>query len=87
MEIEDIIRKNKVKRQSYVNVSDQKKVKVSSNYFKNLISRILITIILILGSIIFTKSSLDNKELYKKYVFENTLSFNKRMRLKVCLKL
>ena len=46
-------------------------------YAKNLISRVLITVIFVLGSIIFTNVSDDNKALYQKYVLEDSLEFTK----------
>ena len=74
--VEDIIRKNKQKRNNYVTQkprNNSSKIK----YFRNLITRSLLTIILVLGSIIYTNLSAKNKELYQKYVLENSLSFNK----------
>ncbi len=74
--VEDIIKKNKQKRNNYVTRkprNNSSKIK----YFRNLITRSLLTIILVLGSIIYTNLSAKNKELYQKYVLENSLSFNK----------
>ena len=74
--VEDIIKKNKQKRNNYVTQkprNNSSKIK----YFRNLITRSLLTIILVLGSIIYTNLSAKNKELYQKYVLENSLSFNK----------
>ncbi len=76
MDIDSIIKKNKEKRLSYVDVKTPQK-STNSSKLKNLISRILITIILVLSSIIFINSNPQNKELYQKYVFDNTLSFTK----------
>lgn len=79
MQVEDIIRKNKLKRQNYLDKTPKKinssNLKIS--YLKGLISRILLAIILVLGSIIFTNIDAKNKELYKKYVLEDSLAFNK----------
>lgn len=79
-EIDDIIRKNKQKREKYVG-SEKEKIKESLpknlRYIKCLISRILVAIIFVLGSIIFTNISDSNKQLYQKYVLENSLEFTK----------
>lgn len=76
MDIETIKRKNKIKRDAYASkkrdISDSK-----IKYLKGLISRILVTIIFVLGSIIFTNISPQNKKLYKSNVLENSLEFNK----------
>lgn len=79
MNVDDIIRKNKEKRRNYVTSDETKKEDLPKNlkYVKGLISRILITIIFVLGSIIFTNLSDNNKKLYKSYVLENSLSFTK----------
>ena len=79
MDIDRIIKKNKEKRLSYVTNDDKviSKSPIKLNRLKNLLSRVLITIILVLGSVIYTNSSSNNKELFQKYVFENTLSFTK----------
>ena len=80
-EIEQIIRKNKLKRERYVDSSDikVKKEELPKNlkYVKGLISRTLITVIFVLGSIIFTNISDENKALYQKYVLEDSLEFMK----------
>ena len=82
-EINDIIRKNKLKREKYVDVSSNTTISHKENlpfklkYAKNLISRVLITVIFVLGSIIFTNISEDNKTLYQKYVLEDSLEFTK----------
>lgn len=78
MDVEDIIRKNKAKRRSYAEGSAGKEeLPRNIKYLKGLISRILITIIFVLGSIIYTNINSNNKKLYKKYVLENSLSFTK----------
>ncbi len=76
MDIDKIIKNNKARREIY-KIKSPKYKKDNIKYFKNLITRILITIILVLGSIIYTNISTSNKELYKKYVLENSLSFTK----------
>ena len=80
-EMERIIRKNKLKRERYVDSSDakEKKSELPKNlkYVKGLISRALITVIFVLGSIIFTNISDENKALYQKYVLEDSLEFMK----------
>ena len=79
MDIETIIRKNKEKRNLYI--TDNKKTKelesAKIKYLKGLTSRVLLVIIFVLGSLIFTNISDKNKELYKKYVLENSLEFTK----------
>jgi len=78
MNVEDIIRKNKEKRRNYAEGSNSKEeIPKNIKYLKGLISRVLITIIFVLGSIIYTNINSDNKKLYKKYVLENSLSFTK----------
>ncbi len=78
MNAEDIIRKNKLKRAGYVgNKGNKRELSSKIKYVRNLITRTLITIILVLGSIIYTNISPDNKSLYKKYVLDNSLSFTK----------
>lgn len=77
MNVEEIIRKNKEKRKNYVNSSDSKELPHNIKYLKGLISRILIAVIFVLGSIIYTNISSNNKALYKKYVLEDSLSFTK----------
>ena len=79
MQVEDIIRKNKLKRQSYLDKSPKKSNNINTkiSYLKGLISRILLSIIFVLGSIIFTNIDTKNKELFKTYVLENSLAFNK----------
>lgn len=82
-EINDIIRKNKLKREKYVDGSsistspNKENLPFKLKYAKNLISRVLITVIFVLGSIIFTNISEDNKALYQKYVLEDSLEFTK----------
>ena len=80
-EIEQIIRKNKLKRERYVDSSDikVKKEELPKNlkYVKGLISRVLVAVIFVLGSIIFTNISDKNKALYQKYVLEDSLEFMK----------
>ena len=79
-EIDRIIRKNKLKRERYV--GGEVKVKKGElpkkwKYIKGLISRTLIAVIFVLGSIIFTNVSEQNKELYQKYILEDSLEFMK----------
>ncbi len=77
MNVEDIIRKNKQKRKNYTISTSKETSSTKLKYFKGLISRVLLTIIFVLASVIFTNISKDNKELYKNYVLENSLSFTK----------
>ena len=74
MDIESIIKRNKAKRNAYG--VEKKELSKNLQYVKNLISRILLTIIFVLGSIIYTKKE-TNRELYQKYVLEESLSFTK----------
>ena len=78
-EIDEIKRKNKLKREKYVDGTHQEKSNLPKNlkYIKGLISRILITVIFVLGSVIFTNISDSNKQLYQKYVLEDSLEFMK----------
>lgn len=82
-EVNNIIRKNKLKREKYVDGSsntsniNKENLPFKLKYAKNLISRVLITVIFVLGSIIFTNVSDDNKALYQKYVLEDSLEFTK----------
>ena len=82
-EVNNIIRKNKLKRERYVDGSsntsniNKENSPFKLKYAKNLISRVLITVIFVLGSIIFTNVSDDNKALYQKYVLEDSLEFTK----------
>ena len=79
-EIENIIRKNKAKRDRYVEGENSYKTEELPKkwkYIKGLISRTLIAVIFVLGSIIFTNISAKNKELYQKYVLEDSLEFTK----------
>ena len=79
-EIENIIRKNKAKRDRYVEGENSYKTEglpKKWKYIKGLISRTLIAVIFVLGSIIFTNISAKNKELYQKYVLEDSLEFTK----------
>lgn len=79
-EIDHIIRKNKLKREKYVGgdiSAEKEELPKNLKYAKGLISRSLIAIIFVLGSIIFTNISDKNKELYQKYVLEDSLEFTK----------
>ncbi len=79
-EIDHIIRKNKLKREKYVGgdiSAEKEELPKNLKYAKGLISRSLIAVIFVLGSIIFTNISDKNKELYQKYVLEDSLEFTK----------
>lgn len=76
----DIIRKNKRRREKYVeegNTYSKEALPKNLKYVKGLISRSLIAVSFVLGSIIFTNISDRNKELYQKYVLEDSLEFTK----------
>ncbi len=75
-EVNSIIRKNKAKRQNYVDSKPSKEeLPKNLKYFKGLISRTLIAIIFVLASIIFTNVSDSNKKIYQKYVLEDSFEF------------
>ena len=80
-EIDSIIKKNKLKREKYVGNDNSyhkgKELPKNLKYIKGLISRSLVAIIFVLGSIIFTNISDSNKQLYQKYVLEDSLEFMK----------
>ena len=78
-EIDEIKRKNKLKRERYVDDSVHQENRLPKNlkYVKGLLSRSLFAIIFVLGSVIFTNISDSNKELYQKYVLEDSLEFTK----------
>ena len=79
-EVTNIIRKNKLKREKAVSADtfyQSEELPKKLKYVKGLISRTLIAIIFVLGSVIFTNISDDNKELYQKYVLEDSLEFTK----------
>ena len=78
-EIDEIKRKNKLKRERYVDDSVHQENRLPKNlkYVKGLLSRSLFAIIFVLGSIIFTNISEENKALYQKYVLEDSLEFTK----------
>ncbi len=77
MDASEIIRKNKQKRNSYMSGKNENNNDKKIKYLKNLISRVLLSIIFILGSVIFTNLSQNNKELYQKVVLEDSLEFRK----------
>ncbi len=79
MNVEEIIKKNKEKRKSYYEASPSKKEKLNPRlkYLKGLITRTLVAVIFVLGSLIYTGISSENKKLYKDVVLENSFSFNK----------
>ncbi len=78
MDAEEIIRKNKLKRNNYMNMGSSKKVSDRKfKYLKNLVSRVLLSVIFVLLSVIFTNISKENKELYKEIVLEDSLEFQK----------
>lgn len=74
---EDIIRKNKEKRKNLCNETKREELPKNLLYVKGLISRTLITIIFVLGSVIYVSINSKNKELYKKNVLDSTLEFTK----------
>ena len=61
----------------YIKKKNNKKNNKLSDKFSNVLTKILITIIFVFVSIIYVKKSDDNLKLYKKNVFETTISFNR----------
>ena len=79
-DIKEIIRKNKLKRERYVDSSNQEKKEIlpkNLKYAKGLITRTLLAVIFVLGSIIFTNINEDNKKMYQSIVLEDSLEFTK----------
>lgn len=60
----------------YIKKKNNKKNNKLSDKFSKVLTKILITIIFVFVSIIYVKKSDDNLKLYKKNVFETTISFN-----------
>lgn len=56
-------------------MKDKQKALKRTKYINNLFSRVLLSIILLLGSVIFIKSSNENLLMYKDYVFERSFKF------------
>ena len=56
-------------------MKDKNKALKRTKYINNLFSRVLISIILCLGSVIFVKYSNDNLLMYKEQVFEKSFKF------------
>ena len=69
MDIEEYINK----RHHHNNINENNKIK----YLKNLLSRILISIIIVLTMGIFIKINDNNKQLINKYFFTDSLKFTK----------
>ncbi len=72
--------KNRIKNKNYNYNSNNIKEEIpkkNKKYFKNLTTRFLIALIFVLASIIFTKYSTQNLDIYKKYILNDSLSFSK----------
>ena len=73
-EIENIKKRIKAKRNTNIG---EKKENMENSYFKNLISRFLISIILVLISMIYINGKEENKLLYKEQILTKNFSFTK----------
>lgn len=71
--VNDIISRMKLKHSSIL----EEPKNARTTYINHLFSRVLIAIILLLCSVIYVKHSFSNKEIFQKYVFQNTFSFAK----------
>lgn len=74
MDIDSINKRHKNRLNSS---DDNKKLK----YFRNLLSRILVSIIIVLLCIIGIKHDSANKDLINKYIFDNTFDFIKTKKI------
>ena len=57
-------------------LSDDKSDKFRKN-LKKFLNKVLISLVLLIGSLIFIKISPENKDNFKKVVFNDTFKFNK----------
>ncbi len=73
MDINEEIKKMKLKRNNIINKEEKK----DNNYISHLFTRTLISIILVLGFAIYTQISDDNLLYFKKKFFSETLPFAK----------
>ena len=79
-EIEEAKKRNKLRRLQFKydeNIYEKRKRPKNIKYIKGLISRSLIAVIFVLGSIIYINGSEDNKKLYQSVVLEDSLPFTK----------
>ncbi len=67
----------KINHKRYSDSSNNKEDNNKIKYLKFLITRILISLILIIGVSIFVKVNDYNKDYFKKYLFEDNLKFTK----------
>lgn len=74
--LEQVIARMKAKHNNY-EIPTKKNETKEIVYLKNLVSRILLAIILLLCSVIYISHSDSNKKIYQKYIFDTTLSFAK----------
>lgn len=70
----DVI-KNRIKNKRLQSLDEKLDDSPKMKYLKNLLSRILITIIIVLVSVIFVNSSDKNLEFYKEKILTKTFSF------------
>ncbi len=78
-QIEEIIKNNKLKRdrQVYNTCEEKEDNSKRGKYVKGLITRTLISVIFVLGSLIYINQNDKNKELFQTHVLQNSLSFTK----------
>ena len=68
---------NEIDRSKYENIINRSNPKKKKNYFKNLLIRIMIVIILFLSLAIFYKSNKEFKSYIDKYIYSDSISFTK----------
>ena len=73
---DEVAKRIKNKRNNYLETKKDKNNQ-TSNKISALFSQVLLAIIFFLGSAIYINYSTNNKKLYEKYVFTNSLSFQK----------
>ena len=70
-------KRTRVATEGNIKKSDKEHKNDRIKYCKNLLSRVLLAIIFVLGSIIFTRYSADNLLMYRRYILNDTWSFAK----------
>lgn len=68
---------NEIDRSRYENIINRSIPKKKKNYFKNLLIRIMIVLILFLSLAIFYKSNKEFKGYIDKYIYSDSISFTK----------
>lgn len=76
-EIDEI--KNRIKNKRYINLTSnkEKKEKPRNSYVSNLFTRVLLSIVFVLVSVIYIKTSDKNLLMYKDHMFNDSWSFTK----------